>query len=155
MSEKIVSDELFPLICEKLLSGGSVRLTVTGNSMYPFFHDREDVAEICLPPFPHKKDEIVFYKRESGAYVLHRIVKAKGEVLYCRGDNQFGIPEKIDAGSVLGAVRSYTSKGKTYTRHSFRSRAVLCYVKVFYCLRRLHRKLSKIINRNTSGTGEK
>ena len=143
MSEKIVSDEIFALICEKLSKGGIVSLTVTGNSMHPFFHDREDTVELCPLTGPAKKNDVVFYIRNDGTYVLHRVIRIAKGVLYCRGDNQFSRPEDVDPGSVIGVVRSYTSRGKTYGMRSFRSLFVLSYVKVFFFFRRLCRKLSK------------
>lgn len=151
MSEKVVSDGLFTVIREKLQSGGSVRLTVTGSSMYPYFRDRADTVVLLPVSSRIKKNDIVFYQRENGTYVLHRVIRTEDGYLYCRGDNQFGVPEKVGTGSVIGTVGSYTSKGKTYTDRSFRSRAVLFRVRSLYIFRRLYRKLSKNGNKRDSG----
>ena len=149
MNEKVVSDELFALMVEKLKSKGNVSLTVTGSSMYPYFHDRKDTVELCPVSLPFKKNSVVFYRRSDGVFVLHRIVKTGDKCVWCRGDNQFSRPEAVNAESIFGVVSSYTINGKKYTDRSFRSRAVLFYVKFFYYFRKLSKKIKKTVRKKT------
>jgi hypothetical protein len=43
---------------------------------------------LVKPEIPPKKYDVIFYRRENGQYVLHRIIKIKKDGYVCRGDNQ-------------------------------------------------------------------
>ena len=84
-------EELMPLIREALAAGHSVRFFPRGVSMRPML--RQDIDSVVLSPLPGQlqKYDIVFYQRDNGSYVLHRIVAA-GDSYTCMGDNQT-VPE--------------------------------------------------------------
>ncbi len=76
---------LSPLLEELLAAGAPIKLTVTGNSMYPLL--RSGVDEVLLKKKDKlSKHDILFYRRENGSFVLHRIVKIKNDVLFLAGD---------------------------------------------------------------------
>jgi len=82
-------DELGPFIEESVKAGKKVKLTVTGDSMYPLFKSRVDTVVLDIPKNkkPGKYD-IVFYKRDNGRYILHRILKEKNGAFVIAGDNE-------------------------------------------------------------------
>lgn len=91
MSElkKVKAADLFNLIDELLTKNLSAWITVTGMSMYPFL--REGIDKVELSRFKYealKKGDIVLIKRETGAYVLHRIIKKEASCFYITGDAQ-------------------------------------------------------------------
>lgn len=96
----------------QLREGGVANLTVTGSSMYPTLRHRRDSVSL-IKKTPEKKD-IILYKRENGAYVLHRIVRIK-DTYICSGDNQWQ-PESVKPEQVVAVADGFTRKGKHYTK---------------------------------------
>ena len=82
---KIKLEELFPLIQEKLESGGDVVFTVTGSSMLPFMKDGKTLVTIKQIDKKLKKHDIVFYKN-NGKFILHRILKITSNYIITCGD---------------------------------------------------------------------
>ena len=70
-------DLLGAFIADSLSKGSEVNLTVTGDSMYPLFKSRVDTVVLAMPKNTKsvKKRDIVFYRRDDGSYILHRILK--------------------------------------------------------------------------------
>ncbi len=68
---------------------GYIAYTVKGDSMMPLIRENQDIVVIKkLTRLPKKRDAVLF-KRPSGEYVLHRIVKCSGMGLYrIAGDNR-------------------------------------------------------------------
>ena len=111
---KLVSlpmEKLVEMLLLQLEEGGVAPLTVTGNSMYPTFRHRRDTVTLVKGQ-PGKKD-VILYKRDNGAYVLHRVVKA-GAIYTCCGDNQWQ-PEPVRPDQVIAVVSGFVRKGKNYT----------------------------------------
>ena len=81
-------EDLMPLIQEGLESGKTVRFSPRGVSMLPML--RQGIDNVILSPVPAKlkKYDLPLYRRSSGQFVLHRIIKAE-ETYTCMGDNQF------------------------------------------------------------------
>lgn len=75
------TQEYMEMIRALLEDGQEVSMIVTGNSMRPFLKHGRD--KICMKKTDRKlrKGDIVFYRRENGQYVMHRILK-RGSKLY-------------------------------------------------------------------------
>lgn len=101
---------LAPLIIESLKGGSEVKLTVTGNSMYPLLRSRVDTV-VLVKTNKLKKYDIPFYKRENGKYILHRIVKIKNNELYIAGDNETIIEYPVKKEQVIGVVSGFYRNG--------------------------------------------
>ena len=98
MSESIHLSDYEELIREVLETGGEFRLYPHGTSMLPLIRQgRDSVALRKLDRAPRKFD-ILFYKRQDGSYVLHRVKDVTPEGLILWGDNhtmlEYGITEK-------------------------------------------------------------
>lgn len=83
---------------EVLDSGGEVSFITAGTSMMPLLRDRQDKVVLSKQKLCHRKNDVVFYQRDNGQYVLHRIISAKNGQYILRGDNQsiseYGISDK-------------------------------------------------------------
>ena len=99
-------ERLSEVILESLKNGGKVKLTVTGNSMYPLF--RHGVDNIILKKAAGiKKYDILLYKRNNGEYVLHRVVKVKDDSLHMAGDYETDIEYLIYKEQVMAVVEGF------------------------------------------------
>ena len=99
-------------VMQTLLSDNSpVKITVTGNSMYPLLRSGRDevVLTRCANP---KKGDIVFYKRNTGEYILHRIVGKKNGAFYLAGDAEVKKEYPILPEQIIGTAVSITSRGR-------------------------------------------
>lgn len=110
--------ELTPFIKDMTKDGKSVRITVTGNSMFPLFtHLRDSV--VVKKTDDYKKYDVILYLRTTGDLVLHRVVKKKDGVYYLCGDNQTVVEHPIYEDQIIAKVISYTRKGKEVEFKSF------------------------------------
>ena len=116
---------------EALLRGDAVRLTVTGNSMYPLFHSRRDTVTLS-PAVTVKKYDITFHKREDGRYILHRVLKIQKDGTYLiAGDNELKTEPPVKREQILGVVTEFTRWGKTKKPKGF---GYWCYVRIWHLL---------------------
>lgn len=111
--KKIHLKDIYPDIKENIDNGGTIRLPITGISMRPLLICGRDTVDIVKCKNPQKGD-IIFYLRDNGQFVLHRIVgmDEKGYIL-C-GDNQWTLEHGIQDRHIIGVVNSITRKGKTF-----------------------------------------
>ena len=92
---------------EQLAKNGKLIYTNKGDSMMPLIKQDRDLLIIKPVQGRLKKYDVPLYKRDSGQYVLHRILKVrKNDYVIC-GDNrwvkEYGIRDRHIIG-VLGAV---------------------------------------------------
>lgn len=113
--EKKLTDmsALGPFIEEEIRKGKKVNLTVTGDSMYPLFKSRIDTVVLDGTKNP-KKYDIVFYRRENGSYILHRILKEKGGLYTIAGDNELKKEFPVKKEQIIAKVSEFTRKGKNH-----------------------------------------
>ncbi|HAN21646.1 MAG TPA: hypothetical protein DCP51_08255 [Clostridiales bacterium] len=112
LNKKINLTELYPIIENQLKNGGNASFTVHGTSMQPMLTDRKDTVIIVKSAFPLKKYDIIFYRRENGQFVLHRIIKVKKDGYVCRGDHQTVKEYPVTENMVIGVLSEFTHKGK-------------------------------------------
>ena len=88
---------------------GFLCMPFKGTSMLPLFKEGRDKVEIYkyTPKTPLKKGDIILYKRESGLYVLHRIMAFKGEEMVLCGDNHTTLEYGVKSSQVLGVCTGY------------------------------------------------
>ena len=131
-------EELMPILAAQLETGGRATLVVTGNSMYPTFRNRSDAVYLIPVNRSLKKGDLILYRRESGQYVLHRIVtKPKNGSFFCTGDNQWEL-EAVTAAQVLALVDGFVRSGKACREQDRRYRA---WVAVWVWLRPVRRPI--------------
>lgn len=104
---------LEPIIKEKLDSGATVTIQPKGISMLPLIRQGQDEVILKKPTGRLNKYDIPFYKRESGQFVLHRIVKKrKNDYVLC-GDNQIEYEYGITDNMIIAVVEAIKRDGKT------------------------------------------
>lgn len=72
---------------QELERHGRVLIQTVGVSMEPLLHNRKSTVVIERAPEKLRKYDVVLYKRPSGEYVLHRVVKFRQEEYLICGDN--------------------------------------------------------------------
>lgn len=122
LNKEIGLAEIFPVIEEALNSGGSAVFTVHGTSMEPLFKNGKTAVRIIKPHRNLKKQDIVFYRRANGDFILHRIVGKKEKGFICRGDNQLENEYPVTPDSIIGLVTHYNSGKKERKVNRFKQK---------------------------------
>jgi signal peptidase I len=101
------ASELIPFIQEYLLNNTSVRMAVTGSSMYPFLREHKDSVELSNAKFSDiKRDHIVLARRKTGEYVMHRVWRKEKGAFFIVGDAQTWIDGPYSADQLICAVKA-------------------------------------------------
>ena len=112
--------EYMPILIELINEGKDVNFLITGSSMAPFLCHKRDTIIISKPIKPLKKGDMVFYIRESGQYVMHRIHHIdKNGMLYMVGDAQTEIEGPLYQNQVFGIIHKVIRKGKKMDHTNF------------------------------------
>lgn len=114
MSKKISLEQMSDLILEILNSEGKVSFISAGHSMLPTIRDRKDTVTLVKPEKEIKRGDIVFYKRDNGQYVLHRVMYTDGNIFVMRGDNQWYNEYNIRNEQIIGILWAFERSGKTH-----------------------------------------
>lgn len=97
---------------EILREKGELVYTNVGDSMAPLIRPR-DLLVIRSIDRRLKKYEIPLYKRDSGQYVLHRVIRVrKNDYVLC-GDNRWCVETGIADRHILGVLTAIVRDGKT------------------------------------------
>ena len=87
-------------------------LVISGYSMTPFLmHDRDTVYLSRLDRQP-KRGDMLLYRRDSGAYILHRVVRVEDGVCTMVGDAQVQLEPGIRRDQIIAIVTAADRKGK-------------------------------------------
>lgn len=109
-----------PILQDILKEGKSVNLVITGNSMAPFLVHLRDTIIISSVNQPLRRGDMVFYTRDSGQYVMHRIHHIdKSGNLFIVGDAQTEIEGPIRQDQVFGIINQVIRKGKLVGKGDF------------------------------------
>ncbi|MBF0716165.1 S24/S26 family peptidase [Gemelliphila palaticanis] len=96
---------------EVLKTKGVLYYTNVGDSMMPLIKQKSDILIIHdIEGHKIKENDVVLYKRDSGQYVLHRIIKVRKSDYVIRGDNryssEYGITDDHIIGIFKGRIRN-------------------------------------------------
>ena len=95
---------------EQLASHGILIYTNRGDSMMPLIKQDRDLLVIEPVKGRLKKYDVPLYKRDSGQYVLHRILKVrKHDYVLCddnRWNKEYGIQDRHIIGVLTAVIRS-------------------------------------------------
>ena len=128
--------------------------TSKGVSMRPLIREGKDILVIKKPAGRLKKYDIPLYKRDSGEYVLHRILKVREKDYVICGDNRWQKETGITDRHIIGVLTEINRGGKIITMKEPRYRLyVHLWCDLFFlrkplllCRRKLHgikRRLGK------------
>lgn len=100
--------------------GHEVNMLISGNSMSPFMIHQRDYIYFSKPTTPLKKGDMVFYQRDNGQFVMHRICKVcKDGTYHIVGDAQQAIEPGIRRDQIFARVNKVKRKGKMIEPNSF------------------------------------
>lgn len=111
---KIPMEELIKVIRLQLETAGRANLAVTGCSMLPMYRQGQDTVILAPVTEQLKPGDVALYRRESGSYVLHRVIAVTPEDYRFCGDNQ-GQLETVTHGQLEAVVVGHIRDGKEYT----------------------------------------
>jgi len=108
---------------QELETRGFLIYTTTGCSMRPFLRSGEDMVYLERKPEGRcRRFDVVLYRRDSGRYVLHRII-AVGQSSYTLcGDNCWQREPGIRDDQILGVLTGVIRKGNRLDVNSRRYR---------------------------------
>ena len=107
-------ESLVAIIKESLKKDKEVKLTITGNSMFPLLAHRRD-SVVLKKPEELKKYDIPLYRRENGRYILHRIIKIENGCFHTAGDNETELEYPVNKEQAVAVVSGFYRKGKYYS----------------------------------------
>lgn len=111
--------ELSSVLVEKLGEGGSVAFSPRGVSMLPMLRAHGDKVTLKKPPAHLKKGTVALFisRSDDGGkrFILHRLVRVKGEELIFCGDRRLECDPPVRHEDVLGVVTEYVSRGHKHS----------------------------------------
>lgn len=111
------------VLMERLLglldSAEYVPLNISGSSMTPFLMHSRDTAYLSKVTRPLKKGDMILYRRDNGAYILHRIYRVTPDGYWLVGDAQILIEKGVRPDQVLALVTAVRRKEKLLQPGSF------------------------------------
>ena len=108
---RISMEHLVPLLEEQLRHGSAI-LPVTGSSMLPALREGRDMVELVPLNGTPIRGDVLFYRRPSGQYVLHRLIRMEdAETCLICGDNQWE-RELLSLDRVIARVERFVRDGK-------------------------------------------
>lgn len=96
-----------------------VPMVISGSSMSPFLIHGRDTVYFSKISAPLKRGDIILYRRDSGAYVVHRICRVKKDSFHLIGDAQTEIEKGIRPEQALAIVTAVRRKGVILKKGSF------------------------------------
>ena len=133
-------NDMFPIIEEKLKSGGDVIFKPRGVSMLPLIRQGLDSVRVSPVKAEPQVGDVIFYRRPDGRFVLHRIIGRDSLGYILCGDNQWIKEHGVKLQWIIGVMSAVERDGKAVdVSHP----AYLRYVKRLP-LRRLKLKLRNI-----------
>lgn len=105
-----MSKERSPLEKE-ILSGKPVVALTSGDSMEPLLYHQDTRVVIRKAKDNLNKGDLPVYRRPSGQFVMHRIIRVDESCYYTRGDNRCGV-ERVPKDWVLGIVTEIYRKNR-------------------------------------------
>ena len=97
---------------ELVKEGKEVSMLIAGSSMAPFLVHRRDYIYFKKPERNLRKGDMVFFERDSGQYVMHRIWKVKPDGYYIVGDAQTEIEGPVREEQIFAIITKVRRKNQ-------------------------------------------
>lgn len=97
---------------EEIQRNGTLVYTNVGDSMNPLIRQGRDLLVISKVNGRLRKYDIPLYKRDSGQYVLHRILKVRKDDYVTCGDNRWQKEYGITDSHIIGVLTAVVRNGK-------------------------------------------
>ena len=100
---------------QELEQKGQLIYTTVGRSMRPFLRSGQDLMVIeARKEERFRPRDVVLYRRKSGKYVLHRIMRVRREDYILCGDNCWDLEPGIRDDQILGVLTAVIREGKRF-----------------------------------------
>lgn len=110
---KVVDTREYVSVLRELTEEGKeVSLIISGSSMSPFLIHQRDYIYFKKPDRELKKGDMIFYQRDSGQFVMHRIWKVRPDGYYIIGDAQTVIEGPVRRDQIFALITKVQRKGK-------------------------------------------
>ncbi len=109
---RVDTDAYVSMLRDLVNEGKECRLLISGSSMAPFLVHERDSIIFSKPDRELRRGDMVFYQRDNGQFVMHRILKVKPEGLYIIGDAQTEVEGPVKPEQVFALVTKVNRKGK-------------------------------------------
>ena len=109
--KEVNAREYLSMLHSLVQEGHEVSMIITGSSMAPFLIHQRDIIYFKQPDRSLHKGDMVFFQRQSGQYVMHRIWKVKTDGYYMVGDGQTVIEGPIGRDQIFALVTKVKRKG--------------------------------------------
>ena len=97
---------------EVLARDGRLIYTSVGDSMLPLIREGRDLLVIEPPKGRLKKYDVPLYKRDSGQYVLHRVLQVRKDGYVLCGDNRWSRETGVTDRQVIGVLTAVIRDGR-------------------------------------------
>lgn len=98
---------------QELEKNGSLIYTTVGRSMRPFLRSGEDLMVIeARKDGRFRTRDVILYRRDSGKYVLHRIMAVRKDDYVLCGDNCWDLERGIRDNQILGVLTAVIRNGQ-------------------------------------------
>lgn len=125
---------------------GRLIYTNVGDSMLPFIREKRDLLIIEKKPEDRlKKYDVPLYKRSSGQYVLHRILKVRTDDYVVCGDNRVHKEYGVTDEQIIGVLAAVKRKGKIIDKSNRLYRLYYHIWCDFFCIRAAVLRVRSII----------
>ena len=129
---------------------GEISGKTVGNSMWPLFRSGRDIATVKkLCGKPKVNDVLLYRKKTTDEFILHRLLKITENGYIIRGDNKY-ITEFVTDEDIIGVMTEFVRKGKHYDCENGLYKLYVVYIRVSYPFRRFMHKVEtflKIVKR--------
>lgn len=113
MIERVVdTNEYVSVLRELAEEGRVVSMLIAGSSMSPFLCHKRDYIYFTKPDRELRRGDMVFYQRDTGQYVMHRIYKRKKDDYYMVGDAQTQIEGPLRRDQIFARIIKVKRKGR-------------------------------------------
>ena len=105
---------------EQLAQTGRLIYTNKGDSMMPLIKQDRDLLVIKPVNGRLKKYDVPLYRRDSGQYVLHRILKVRKDDYVICGDNRWSKEYGISDRHIIGVLTAVVRDGRVVSFESWK-----------------------------------
>ena len=110
--KQVDTREYVSVLREIAEEGKVVSMLIAGSSMAPFLCHNRDYIYFTKPERELRRGDMVFYQRDSGRYVMHRIYKVKPDGYYMVGDAQTKIEGPLRREQIFAVITQVKRAGK-------------------------------------------
>ena len=110
--KQVDTREYVSVLREIAEEGKVVSMLIAGSSMAPFLCHNRDYIYFTKPERELRRGDMVFYQRDNGQYVMHRIYRVKHEGYYMVGDAQTQIEGPLRRDQIFAVITQVKRAGK-------------------------------------------